>query len=279
MRKTAHLIASDDAPWLLPLFEPAIAAWSRRRLGQLGMEASAVERGQRTIRRALGSDGPLTRRELGERLEREGIALNPQTRGHMFGLAVTSGLALQGPDRGAQPCLVLRADWLPPSCSPHDPDAALRELARRYLRAFGPATEADFAGWSGLPLRDVRAGLNGIAPKLREVRLGGDTALALKSRARRAAGPIIRLLPAFDTFLMGWRDRGFIATGERWSAIGPGGGLLHPTIVRDGRALGTWKAPVASRREVELDLFEPVDAETQRAVDAEVADISRFEAG
>ena len=51
-------MASDDAPWLLPLFEPRIAAWSRRRLGQLGMDAAAVDRAQETIRRALASDGP-----------------------------------------------------------------------------------------------------------------------------------------------------------------------------------------------------------------------------
>jgi hypothetical protein len=278
MRKTAHLIASEDAPWLLPLFDPGTAAWSRRRLEQLGMDAADVERGQRAIRRALGSDGPLTRTQLAERIEREGIELNPQTRGHMFGLAVTSGLAIQGPDRGKQPCLVLRTDWLPASCDPHDRDAALGELARRYLRAFAPATETDFAGWSGLPLRDVRAGLGAIASEIREQRLGGETGLALKGGSRRAGGPVIRLLPAFDTFLMGWRDRGFIAEGERWKAIGPGGGLLHPTVVRDGRALGTWRAPTPSRPKFGLDLFEPVDAATQHAIDAEVADVERFEA-
>jgi hypothetical protein len=278
MRKTAHLLASDDAPWLLPLFEPGIAEWSRRRLGQLGTGATTVERGQRTIRRALASDGPLTRRELGGRLERAGIALNPQTRTHMFGLAVTSGLAFQGPDRGAQPCLVLRVDWLPQSCDPHDREVALRELARRYLRAFGPATEADFAGWAGLPLRDVRAGLRGIASELREVRLGTGTALALRGRARRANGPVIRLLPAFDTFLMGWRDRDFIAPPERWAKIGPGGGLLHPTMVRDGVALGTWRTGTKARPQVELDLFESLDAETRRAIDQELADVERFEA-
>ena len=280
MRKTAHLLASDDAPWLLPLFEPAQAAWSRRRLGQLGMDARTAERAQATIRRALESEGPLTRRELGERLERRGIALNPQTRMHSMGLAVVSGLAFQGPDRGAQPCLVLREEWLPAAAGGgHDREASLRELARRYLRAFGPATEADFAGWSGLPLRELRVGLGGIASELRELRRGGETAFALKRPARRAGGPVIRLIPAFDTFLMGWRDRGFIAAGERWRAIGPGGGLLNPTIVRDGIALGTWVPASGSRPEIELDLFEPLDAATQRALDAEVADVKRFEAG
>ena len=277
MRKTAHLIASDDAPWLLPLYEPAQAEWSRRRLGQLGMDSRTAERAQKEIRRALNADGPLTRRELGERLERRGIALDAQTRTHVMGLAVVSGLAFQGPDRGAQPCLVLREEWLPAPPVGHERDAALAELARRYLRAFGPATEADFAGWAGLPLRDARAGLSAIASEMRELRLGRETALALKGSARRASGPVIRLLPAFDTFLMGWRERAFIAPPERWPAIGPGGGLLNPTIVRDGTALGTWMPNSGSRKEIELDLFEPLDAATRRAVDAEVGDVARFE--
>ena len=279
MRKTAHLLASDDAPWLLPLFEPGIAEWSRRRLGQLGMGSASVERSQETIREAIAAEGPLTRRELGEHLQRRGIPLDAQTRTHVFGLAVTSGVAFQGPDRGAQPCLVLREEWLPQPEGEHDRDAALGELARRYLRAFGPATEADFSGWAGLPLRDVRAGLGAIAPELRELRLGDGTAFALKGSARRATAPVIRLLPAFDTFLMGWRERDFIAPGERWRTIAPGGGLLHPTIVRDGRALGTWRPPTAQRPHVDLDLFGPLDAATRRAVDAEVADLVRFEAG
>jgi hypothetical protein len=169
-------------------------------------------------------------------------------------------------------------DWVAPSCGPHDREAALRELARRYLRAFAPASEADFAGWSGLPLRDVRAGLEGIATELRDVKVGAATGLALRGGARRAPGQVVRLLPAFDTFLMGYRDRDFIAGPERWPTIGPGGGLLHPTLVRDGRALGTWKAPTAARCDVEVDLFEPLDAATRTALDAEIADVARFEA-
>jgi Winged helix DNA-binding domain len=277
MRKTAHLLPSDDAPWLLPLFEPEIEKWSRRRLGQLGMDARSVERSQETIRRALAADGPLTRAQLGDRLEKRKIMLGPETRAHVFGLAVTSGLAYQGPDRGAQPCLVLRQDWLPEPTAHHDRDAALRELARRYLTAFGPTTEADFAGWAGLPLRDIRVGLNGIAPELRELRIGELTAVSLKRPARRAGGPVIRLLPAFDTFLMGYRDRDFIAGAERWPAIGPGGGVLNPVLVRDGEALGTWKMPTAARREIELEPFERLDATTRRALEAEIADVARFE--
>jgi hypothetical protein len=278
MRKTAHLLASEDAHWLLPLYEPEQAKWSWRRLGQLGLDARTAKRALETIRRALAADGPLTRKQLAERLAKRGIELDTQTRTHVFGLAVVSGMAYQGPDVGAQPCLVLREEWLPaPRGRRFDRRAALTELARRYLRAFSPATETDFAGWSGLPLRDLRAGLEGIAPEMRELRLGEGTAFALKAAPRRARGPVVRLLGAFDNYLMGYRERDFIAGADRWPAIGPGGGILHPTIVRDGRALGTWQAPVGRRPEVDVELFEPVDAATQRAIDAEIADVRRFE--
>ena len=81
-----------------------------------------------------------------------------RTRGTVVLLAVTSGMACLGPDRGRQTCLVLRRDWLgdPP---PFDREVALAELARCYLRAFGPATDRDLATWSGLGLREVRSGL------------------------------------------------------------------------------------------------------------------------
>jgi hypothetical protein len=89
----------------------------------------------------------------------------------------------------------------------------------------------------------------------------------------------VRLLPAWDNYLMGHRDRDFIAGPDRWPAIMPGGGLIRPTIVVDGVAVGTW----SMRRkggsiDVELDPFEDLDDETTAAVRAEFRDVERFEA-
>src|SRR5204862_7662199 len=133
--------------------------------------------------------------------------------------------------------LVDARDWLGER-PPHDRDAALAELARRYLRAFGPATEADFAGWAGLPLRDVRAGLRRIERELTAVRIGDAPAWALASAGRRARRGIVRLLPGWDTYLMGHRDRDFIAAPPDWRRIMPGGGLLRAAILVDGVAVG-----------------------------------------
>jgi hypothetical protein len=278
MRKTMHLIATEDAGWLLPLFEPEIAKWSRRRLGQLGMPASTQERALAVIESALESDGPLAREDLAARLERSEIALDQRTRTHVFLLATVSGIACLGPDIAGSAGLAPRRDWLG-SMPRHDRDAALKELARRYLGAFAPVTEADFAGWSGLGLRDVRDALAGIGNELAELRLGDERAWRLKRRSRRAGGRIVRLLPAYDTYLMGHRDRDFIAAGERWRRIAPGGGILRPAIVVDGVAVGTWRTKRSGRTtRVKLEPFAKLDRATLKAIEDEVADIGRFEA-
>jgi hypothetical protein len=280
MRKTIHLIPADDAGWMLPLFEPGIEKWSRRRLEQLGMPPRIQERALREVVRMLEQDGPLTRTEVGNRIRGTGIKLDSMTRGHIMGLAVSSGNACLGPDRKGGTCLVLRRDWLgePP---PFDHERALAELARRYLRAFGPATDRDFAYWAGLGLREVRAGLEAISDELEEVRVGEETMLALRGKFPRLppAGRV-RMLGNFDTYLLGWKDRGFSVPGHHAAAVKEGGGgWIRPVIVRDGIVIGGWRS---SRKGglIEITLDPPASEHppsTREAIDTEIEDIERFE--
>jgi hypothetical protein len=277
MRSTMHMLAAEDAGWLLSLFDGGLVADSRRRLTQLGLDARAQERALRVIRKALESDGFLGRSELVERLDRVGIEVDAARRVHLFRLATGSQLAILGPDRGAQTLLALRREWLGEP-QEHDRDTALRDLARRYFRAFAPATEADFAGWSGLPLRDVRAGLGAIAGELVEMMIEGERAWAPKRGGRWARRAVVRLVPAWDNYLMGHRDRDFIAGPEKWPRIMPGGGLIRPTILVDGVAVGTWVMRRKGRAvDVEVSPCGKLDAGVEEAVRAEIEDIRRFE--
>jgi len=279
MRNTVHLITTDDLPWVRPLFAPLMAAFNRRRLAHFGVDASTQDRALSLIAGDLDRDGPLTRTQLSQRLEATGIPMDTSRRVHIFPLAVATGIASIGPGDGSGTRLVAAGDWLYDDPPDLPRDRALAEAARRYLAAFGPASEADFAGWAGLPLRDIRAGIAAIASELREVKVLGVRAWQPKARAPRPIAPgLVRLLPAFDTYLMGHRERRFIAEGEAWSKIGPGGGVLWPTITVGGAAIGTWRLTrPAKKLETELRPFEPLDPETDAAVDAEVEDVSRFE--
>ena len=189
MRKTVHLIPTDDAGWLLPLFEPGIERWSRRRLEQLGMPAASRTRRCGCSRRRSSDEGPLTRTEA-RRARRRRRASSSTRRPACTSsqLAIVAGVACLGPDRGKPTCLVRREDWLgkPPRVRPRP--GARRARAPLHRGRFGPADERDFAYWSGLPLRDVRAGLGVDLRELEEVRVGDETMLVAARRACRGSG-------------------------------------------------------------------------------------------
>src|SRR5262249_42862384 len=150
---------------------------------------------------------------------------------------------------------------------------ALAELARRYLGAFGPATDRDFAYWSGLPLRDVRAGLESISGEIEEVHVGEQPMLVMRGGLPRLprAGQV-RMLGNFDTYLLGWKDRSFSVASEHAAHVKEGGGgWIRPVIVEDGIVVGGWRSSRKDGR-IEITLNLPPD-ELERLgpkVDAEI---------
>ena len=279
MRMTIHLIPTEDAGWWLPLFEPLIERWSATRLAQLGLPRQEQEKGLAAIARALADEGPLTRTEARERVAAAGIELNQQTGMHLMLSAVVSGVACLGPDRGKTTCLVRREDWLG-KVPRFDRDRALAELARRYLGAFGPATDRDFAYWAGLPLRDVRDGIEAISRELEDVRVGAETMLTLRGALPRLpAQGQVRMLGNFDTYLLGWKDRAFAVSNEHAAHVKEGGGgWIRPVVVRDGVVVGGWRSSrKGGNLEISLNLDREMRSELSDAIEAEVADIARFE--
>jgi uncharacterized protein YcaQ len=262
-RGTLHLVGRDDYPWLLALTARGSNA---RRLAQEGISPDDAERAVAIVERALAADGPLTRAQLAERIGARGIRTEGQAMPHLLYLAARRGIAVLGPVRPDGHAFALVRDWLgePP---PVERDAALAELARRYLRGHGPATAADLAAWAGVPVRDARAGLAAIASELVE---RGDL-VDLAARDGPAAGAIPpRLLGAFDPYLLGWKDRTFAVPAQHARHVHPGGGMVRATATVDGRVVGTWTLPGG---EVELELFARVP---KRALQAEAADVARF---
>jgi hypothetical protein len=265
---------------------------SARRLGQEGVPPDDADRAVAIIERALADEGPLTRPELAERVAAHGIRTEGQATPHLLMLAALRGVVVLGPMRGERQAFVLARERVGPratsrgrpatpgakrSASPHggrspavDRDAALAELARRYLAAHGPATAADLATWSGLPLRDARAGLNAIASRL----IQSDDGLVDLADREPSPGRIPpRLLPSFDPYLLGWRDRAFAVPSEHTARVHPGGGMLRATATVDGRVVGIWTAPGG---EVRLELFQPIAPADAAALQAEVAQVEAF---
>ena len=256
LRGTLHLVAVEDLGWLHALTGALVRPQTERRLAELGV---APERALRVIERAL-ADGPLARADLADRLRAAGLSAEGQIVPHLLGLAASRGtLVLAG---GAY---ALTADVAPAARAAPDRDDALAELARRYLRGHGPATPDDLAAWSGLGLGDARRGFAAVADPLRDV-----------PDPPRRLPP--RLLPAFDPYLLGWRDRGFAVPRDHAHDVHPGGGILRAVATDGGRVVGTWTARRrGGRLAVAVSPFARLSARAARALEQDAADVARFE--
>ncbi len=270
-RGTLHLMTPDDLAWLLPLLGPG---WTNRAMRRLAEEkvTGTPEDLIRVTERAVAGQGPLTKSALGDRLSSLGVRARGQGIVYLAFLAASRGKVVLGPDRANRPTYVHAAEWLGRDLSTEGHRGkALAELARGYLRAHAPAGPEDLATWSGLPLRDARAAWALIGDELAEV-VHADSPLWWPRRGAARVGEVpVVLVPAFDEYLLGWRDRSLTLSADHAKTIAPGGGIIRPAIIGDGRVVGTWR--VIRPPSVTPDLFEPVDP---TALGAEVDDVTRF---
>ncbi len=282
-RGTLHLLATEDLDWLLSLLGPTFVAASQTRRAELGLDEETCSRGICLMRNVLANQGALTRVEIVEQLAAHGVRLEGQAAPHLIGRAALEGLVCLGPERGGKPTYVLLDDWIERGrVVTLARDVACAELASRYLAAYSPATPDDFASWSGLPISRVRSAWKRVAPQLTEVEIASRPAWMLKRHAAwldefPLHSPAVRLLPSFDTYLLGYRKRDLIVESQYARRIHPGGGILHPTLIVDGWAVGTWKS---KRQKDHLDIIvEPFDTLTPEIhvkLEAEITDIARF---
>jgi hypothetical protein len=281
MRGTLHLVAAEDLGWLLPLLGPIFVQGNRRRYAELGLDEDVSARAIRLIRDALASQGPLTRAELVARLAARGIRAEGQAAPHILGRAALEGHVCLGPDRDGKLTYVLLDDWVEQGSSLL-PDAALVELARRYLAAYAPVGPEDLAAWSGIRIGQARAAWQGIADELVEVEGAGGPAWLPKTHAAwleesPPPAPVVRLLPSFDVYLLGYRGRDLAVAPEHARRVHPGGGVLRPTLLVDGRAAGTWRRTRRrDRLEVVIEPFAELAAAVRLGIEAEVEDVGRF---
>src|SRR4051812_10784167 len=82
MRGTLHFVAAEDVRWLDALLSPREFAREHKALDMLGVPTEERPRAVAAILTAL-RDGPLTRAELCEQLERQGIATDGQKAAHL----------------------------------------------------------------------------------------------------------------------------------------------------------------------------------------------------
>jgi len=292
MRGALHLLASKDLllylRGLMPTRLPREQRWIRG-AGLKEEETTAM------ILDAL-KDGPVTRaqlvgflaKKLGTKTKdwfdggwgRETVGSN--TSWQLVRPAVIRGLVCFGPSNGQEITFTRVDRWLREPRSMPAEEEAEDALVRRHLHAFGPADAKDLWSWSGVYVRRIRVILNRLRDELVEVDTGRRRGFLLRKdlpdleKASSEPG-FVRLLPSFDPFLLGHRDRDHLVDRAHYKQVYKDQGWLAPVVLVDGRVAGTWSYQRHPRKlAVEVKMFAAFKKETRAKAKEEAYDLARF---
>ena len=160
-------------------------------------------------------------------------------------LVAARGVVCYGPNRGNEPTFVRADAWIP-HWKDMPREQAEEHLLQRYLRTFGPATVTDFALWSGVTLRDAQQIWTRKQSGFATVNVEGWRAEVLREDLDDLAmaglkRPVIRLLPYFDTFLLGHKERDHLVAIEHKPSVYRAQGWIAPVVLVNGRVAGVWE--------------------------------------
>ena len=242
MRGTLHFVPAADVRWMLDLMASRIVAGSVARYRSLGLDEYVLGRSGELLATALSGGQSISRRGLYSVLDSAGMPAADGRGLHILGHHAQKGLICFAAREGKEPTFALLDEWVPHARN-LDRDQALAELAKRYFTGHGPATLQDFAWWSGLPLRDLRAGIEMAGGHLGRMVLKGVEYWhgALPDDATISSD--IYLLPPFDEYTVAYKDRSAVVRPQ-YAARASSGGVFRPIIVVDGQVVGTWKSSV-----------------------------------
>jgi hypothetical protein len=275
MRGTLHLIASEDLFWLRRLLSPGSIRANARRSAQLGLDERTYSMAMKLIDKALSGGLALTRAGLKGALEGGGIDSSGQRMVYLLARATNEGLVCEGPMDGRFATYVRVGDWLDLSPPAHaDRAEDLDRLARRYLGAYGPAGPEDLAAWSGLSVTECRDTFG--RADLTELNVAGKS-MWVSGEVTGGQPSGVRLLPAFDTFLLGYRERHLHLDPAYARRVNAGGGIVKPVVLVDGRVAGTWRlVRKAKAGKLSVHPFDELPKKVLPELQTEAKDVGRF---
>jgi hypothetical protein len=281
MRGTMHLLAADDVDWLLSAIAPTVIRGGWRWLEKrAGLERERAEKVLEEAYKTLKANGPMTRRELMAAVAEKH---EPEVKAAAAGVVQLNGVlghVCFGPEHGAQPTYVALDDWLGRKVKASAKPDHLK-LVRRYLRGYGPAAPRDLAAWWGLALAEAKAAWALLQEELIELDVEGQPVWLLASESSPLADSTrpshtVRLLPAFDTYLLGYHIRDFAVPLKYQNRVFHGGEIV-PTILVDGCAVGTWRYEQRGTQiRINVTPFSSFTAEVRDLIAEEANDIGRF---
>lgn len=244
MRPTWHFVTSDDIYWLLDLTANKIKSSMKSRDKELELSEAIYTKSNHIIGKILTGGIHLSREELANAFNNVHIKTDNNRLSHLMLRAELEGIVCSGHVNGNKQTYALLCDRVPHK-KILSRDDSLAELARRYFTSHGPATLHDFVWWSGLSVTEARQGFESVKSGFISETIDAvqywfkDTLPGI-----RKDKDTIYLLPAFDEFLISYRDRSASLSLIHHKKAVSDNGIFRPVIVVNGQVTGLWKRTI-----------------------------------
>lgn len=286
MRGATHLLPSKDLPIYVGALKRRIRD-EQRWMSRYGVKPREAEVMTEVIYDAL-APGPLTRKQLADRVTARLGAKAKRWVQHYWGgvvkQACLQGSTCFGPNRGQEITFVRRDQWLPDLDDLPTGDAE-NELFRLYFHGYGPATLQDFAAWAGMAVNDVLPIRESLGGDLAEIAIEGTPALILRRdlaavQSVKAKDRVVRLLPSFDPYMLGHRDKKHLVDEVNYKRVYRKAGWLSPVVLFAGRVMGVWSHERRGKcLHVNVEPFTRMTTVIRDGIEAEAMDLARLLGG
>lgn len=277
LRPTWHFVAAEDIYWMLELTAPRIKAFLKSREKQLELTGKIFLKCNTIFEKVLSGNNHLTRAELLGELNKTKIITDNNRSSHILLNAELEGIICSGKSKEKQTTYALLGERVTEN-KKLNKDEALSKLAKIYFESHCPATLPDFIWWSGLSVKDAKHALEMIKHEFVSKEINSKIYWFPSSfSVPKSFKESIYLLPAFDEFLISYKDlTAAIASGKHKYAFS-NNGIFWPTIFINGHVKGTWKRAIKKEKIIlETNFFEGSDRNINGLVEKASEKYSRF---
>lgn len=279
MRPTWHLVAAEDIRWMLKLSAQRIIAAndSYAKGYDLVISEELYMKSYHLLEKILCGNKSLTRQEIAEHFNRSGIQVDTHRMIRFMSRAEQVGIVCSGEDKGGKCTYTLLEERVAP-VPEITKDEALSRLARSYFRSHSPAVLQDFIWWSGLPITEARLAIYLIESELTAEQWNGQTWYVHNAcRTRGKIAGCLHLLPSYDEYLLGYKDRTDVLPKEHYPKAFTNNGLFYPVILHEGRVIGNWnKSARKGGKQIEHSCFRLHDCLNEEVLNGEKERYIRF---
>jgi hypothetical protein len=277
MRPTWHLVSADDIYWMNELSASKIKRNFNSRHRDLKLSAEMILKSEKVFEKAISKEGNLTREELDAELQKVNIKTVENQLYHLLLCAELDGIICNGKLRNGKQTFDLLSKRVP-NKKMLSRDESLAELAKRYFTSRGPVTIDDFVWWSGLSVSDARKGLESVKSGFLSETIGSKIYWFSGSLSYSIIDELsIHLLPAFDEFLISYKDRSASLSLTDFSKAVSSNGIFHPVIVVNGQITGIWKRTIKRDKvTVFTHFFKPHDSLLKNLIGLEANKFGQF---